>query len=692
MQSFIILKHHFNNLLLLLLSGDAEDGTFDENDDKISIGIKAVTTSWINLTGLGRLSNLSKPPMALLSRQSPISVAVHCGPGALYGVAYNTMSIGTDARLVFVEGVTVLPPGSRWLTLALRCLGKNVSNFNGKSAAAVAYGDSDDDDIEDDYLADMKRRKDKKSAKSSNKSKGGGGGVNSSNNNNNNSSNQEIDVDRSLSPLDLEKCTQIHELFQRISLGPVMKAPAVIEVISTLFKDWIGDSKPDEMIDIDSITTFTKKNRSIKASTSSSKFEETAQTAVVAKSSMKQIKPSSVTIKKIQSGKSASSSSSIKAAAITDILNKKSILKKNISLQQENLQQPQQPQQQQKKNQQSSVGTNKDKMTMKTSIETPSKIESLRLSLNQLSVSQEQLQASLTQQPPTAASARSNLSQSQSASSTPKSKQSITSSKGVNSVVNNSETHYDYNCDYCDLGFASAVHLYRHMTSTHTGGSASSGGSGGSGTSAAVPKVAVEAMSPNSNKNAKLAAATATKLATSSLSSLSPSPVISVFICDICCRIFKLQEGLNEHRMVVHNIPTVTNNATSNSSAVSKNASVASVANTNQNNKATLSAKKVEISKNNTTSKTAANEYHNNNNDNDEEDIDGDDDDCENDSSPMLCSLFNSTSGCNALKCTRIHVHPEKNSRQWLKLRKQFKSLTRRSNYAHLKPLPQLGF
>ena len=59
----------------------------------------------------------SLPPPPLPYRLLPSS---HLG--TLYGVAHSTMAIGAGGGIVGCEGVTLLPPGSRWLTLALQCL------------------------------------------------------------------------------------------------------------------------------------------------------------------------------------------------------------------------------------------------------------------------------------------------------------------------------------------------------------------------------------------------------------------------------------------------------------------------------------------------------------------------------------------------------------------------------------------
>ena len=52
--------------------------------------------------------------MALLPKQSLAAVAVHCGPGTLYGVAHSTMVIGSGSAMVGCEGITLLPPGCRY--------------------------------------------------------------------------------------------------------------------------------------------------------------------------------------------------------------------------------------------------------------------------------------------------------------------------------------------------------------------------------------------------------------------------------------------------------------------------------------------------------------------------------------------------------------------------------------------------
>lgn len=66
--------------------------------------------------------------------------------GTLYGIAHSTMAIGSGGGIVGCEGVTLLPPGSRWLSLALACL-------------QVDTREIDQDFDEDDVLAGKSNKK-----------------------------------------------------------------------------------------------------------------------------------------------------------------------------------------------------------------------------------------------------------------------------------------------------------------------------------------------------------------------------------------------------------------------------------------------------------------------------------------------------------------------------------------------------
>jgi len=81
------------------------------------------------------LTIVSHSSAALMPRQSLAAVVVHCGSGVVWGVVHNTLFLssggpnggGQDA-LVRCEGITLVPPGSRWLSLALQCNGMAHDN------------------------------------------------------------------------------------------------------------------------------------------------------------------------------------------------------------------------------------------------------------------------------------------------------------------------------------------------------------------------------------------------------------------------------------------------------------------------------------------------------------------------------------------------------------------------------------
>ena len=62
---------------------------------------------------------------AILPLHSVSAVAVHQGQESLYGVAFTSLhTLGNNNRMVsMVDGVTLLPPGGLWISLALFCIG-----------------------------------------------------------------------------------------------------------------------------------------------------------------------------------------------------------------------------------------------------------------------------------------------------------------------------------------------------------------------------------------------------------------------------------------------------------------------------------------------------------------------------------------------------------------------------------------
>ncbi|KNC96237.1 uncharacterized protein SPPG_08391 [Spizellomyces punctatus DAOM BR117] len=74
---------------------------------------------------LGKITTSDAPPApsdCSISRNSFCGVSAHLGRGALFAVA-SSFVLFDNGRVRVNEGITLLPPGHRWLSLALLCLG-----------------------------------------------------------------------------------------------------------------------------------------------------------------------------------------------------------------------------------------------------------------------------------------------------------------------------------------------------------------------------------------------------------------------------------------------------------------------------------------------------------------------------------------------------------------------------------------
>ena len=136
--------------------GDGGGGFMQGGDEeeKIVMTFRTVQTNWtflqlkkaqggddfdLRFHGSGvsdrALTIVSHSSAALMPRQSLAAVAVHCGNGVVWGVVHNTLFLssggpigGGQNALVRCEGITLVPPGSRWLSLALQCNGMAHDN------------------------------------------------------------------------------------------------------------------------------------------------------------------------------------------------------------------------------------------------------------------------------------------------------------------------------------------------------------------------------------------------------------------------------------------------------------------------------------------------------------------------------------------------------------------------------------
>ena len=97
--------------------------SYDE-DDEDEVRVSGPIWAWHNITsGSGERS--SSYVQAILPLHSVSAVAVHQGEESLYGVAFTSLhTLGNTNRMVsMVDGVTLLPPGGLWISLALSCIG-----------------------------------------------------------------------------------------------------------------------------------------------------------------------------------------------------------------------------------------------------------------------------------------------------------------------------------------------------------------------------------------------------------------------------------------------------------------------------------------------------------------------------------------------------------------------------------------
>lgn len=91
-------------------------------DRSTAVASSGLVGSWGNVVGDG------EPLRAVISSQSHLAASVHRGAEPLFGVAHDTLLAGEPDRLmVFCRGVTLLPPGPAWISLALACAGRGCS-------------------------------------------------------------------------------------------------------------------------------------------------------------------------------------------------------------------------------------------------------------------------------------------------------------------------------------------------------------------------------------------------------------------------------------------------------------------------------------------------------------------------------------------------------------------------------------
>ena len=201
-------------------SADKDDD--DEDGNKMLMPYKTVSSTWIILQlrihqvdSLNFPSSASSASMrktfvvhsgpALMPRQSLQAVAVHCGKGLLWGVTHNTLFLGGGQQggtqeLVRCEGITLVPPGRRWLSLALQC------------------GGMDHGPVDMQSIADKRELV---------------------------SGPHDVFLDEPLSRLDVERCQAFFQAMEQHQLGPVVRNEALIQNLTDIFSPWLFASSSE---------------------------------------------------------------------------------------------------------------------------------------------------------------------------------------------------------------------------------------------------------------------------------------------------------------------------------------------------------------------------------------------------------------------------------------------------------------
>jgi hypothetical protein len=96
-------------------------GAGDNEIDTCTVMISLLTPTWSNMVRLSKVS---------VSKNSYLSTCCHCdNDSVMFCAAYNIMDalLPTGDVMSYAEGVTLLPVGGRWVSLAKLCIGSDIS-------------------------------------------------------------------------------------------------------------------------------------------------------------------------------------------------------------------------------------------------------------------------------------------------------------------------------------------------------------------------------------------------------------------------------------------------------------------------------------------------------------------------------------------------------------------------------------
>ena len=94
---------------------------------------------WQNIRAFSIYPDIGSTPKqvnAILQKDTVCGVALHNGPESMFGVSNGAMTALGDFKMIVCLGVTILPPGARWISLALLARGldpDDIETLHGKS-------------------------------------------------------------------------------------------------------------------------------------------------------------------------------------------------------------------------------------------------------------------------------------------------------------------------------------------------------------------------------------------------------------------------------------------------------------------------------------------------------------------------------------------------------------------------------
>ena len=106
-------------------TADSDYNIYDEdldNFDKVNVSNGCIS-KWKNIGQVLQEFAVTQEIKAVMPRHSVSDTTVHQGVETLYGVAFTSLITRSHKLYSIVDGVTLLPPGGLWLSLAMTCVG-----------------------------------------------------------------------------------------------------------------------------------------------------------------------------------------------------------------------------------------------------------------------------------------------------------------------------------------------------------------------------------------------------------------------------------------------------------------------------------------------------------------------------------------------------------------------------------------